>query len=750
VRKYAVYAMYSIFILFPQLVPDTVEQICEFLENESDSECQYAAAYVLIHLNIDAAKKILDNFLEDYQSLEEFLQIISIDYFRKISLVDNEHSQLQTLDMDLAIRLLAESQFESSKFELITTVLNSVSSNHQVASELISFLLGILIKENNFLCQVLILKTLENFLEKFSAKNSTLCIEFLTLLHSQHYHIKNLAIRCSLKTFNPISSSEVLKRISDYLNKSESIFEDKLASSHLLEVCNFIFEVFKKISDHSLVVFSITQILFPLLKKIHLSDSEITNEILVTMRKILYMTSFTNIFEIPLIEFLCENPTILLNPKFLSIVLWVFGDPVSKSKNLATVQKILDNVKSLLIPLQTSTASKDPKSSSESLSNNILNRLHLYYLSLFLLKLVSTYSNTNEKNLFNKMKAECLILICELLKFTESSVELKSDLKHRELYDQIVRNMKLIVSVNDNSIQLGFDFNAIISKTQQTQSKEEYIPEISFGILDKVKCERPLVDKLEENLVLSKEETVVFKSSSDRFKNILQLSGSSDPIYVEAFVTIIKTDIIIDCLLVNQTEDTFYNLNLEFVLSGSMKMIESPNTISLLPHGFSFLKSVVRIPSSDSLLNINGVISYNLNAQNTAAEETIILSPVSPSIRNFIDKQRNLLINFSQLWTLLEWENKIDLPTTLKFQNLTQILEFLSQNANLRNISPIKLEDQDYIACNFIGSSVFGDDILVNACLERSPVGITGQIRLRSQSESIALIMGDYIQSLLV
>ena len=728
-----------------------VEQVCAFLEKENEPECQYAAIYVLLRLDIAVASRFLESFLTNFQNLEEFLQLIVIDYLRRMATGNEGGSDPENLNFHFVRRLLNETPFDSVKFEIIVMILNSYISDRQIISNLLSILLGILIKENNLLCQVLILKILDKFSEKVSNNSNTLCIEFLSLLSNQHYRIKNLAICCSLKTFNPISSREVLKKISEYLSKSEFVTEDKLFASHLLEICKFVFEIFKRVSDHSLVIYSIRDILLPLLKKIRMENKEIVNEVLLTMKNILFITSFTNVSEIALIEFLDENLIILLNPKFLSIILWMLGESVSNVGDFLVVQKVIDGVKKLLV----SFSSKMEQSSQTSITDatgTTLNRLHLYYLSLFFLKLLSIYSSTVEVDLFNKIKAESLILICDLFKSIEESRETKYGSSHRDLYDQIIQNIKLIVSVNEHS-QIDFDFDAIISKDSKNHSKEMSEAIISFGILKKMNQEFSKKDKLEENLALSKEDSLISKSDCDKFKNIMQLSGSSDPIYVEAFISIIKIDVSIDCLLVNQTEETFYNLNLEFMPTGSMRMIESPKSITLLPHGFSFLKAVVRIPSGDSLSNINGIISYSLNTHNKnteCVEDIITLSPISPSIKNFMELQSNRSVNFPQLWTLLEWENKIDVPVNSRFGNLNQVLEYLSQNANIKNTNSGRFEDQDYIACNFVGSSVFGDDILVNVCLEKVTAGITGQIRLRSQSESIALIMGDYIQSLLL
>lgn len=735
------------------MIPDFPEKLGELLINEDDCECQYAALYVLIHLDILVAREFFERVESKFQFLEKPLQLITADYIRKLSIINCGGIGIESNDLlNFALKLINDPIYDtSSKFELINVIFNSGALfvlDNQCILNLTLILQRILVKENNLVCQILIFKTFEKVLERFPINNETLCTEILFLLNSSHFQIKKLAIQCSIKTFNPSSSKQALTLISDYLGKID-LEAEELFIDHLSDIFNFIREIFGRTHDHLLVEFAITKIFFPLLKKMENTKSEIFCDILRTLKSILNLSPLSDYFDF-INRFLEENLYILSDPKIFSVVLLLLGEIIPEN-DMKTVPKILVKLKILLVSFQSEigfNTDNESINSKEKLQCNSFNYLHLYYLSLFFIKILSTNLYSSDSKLLNKIKAEMLIILCELMKTPRKGSNLSS--KNHEIYDQILLNMKLIECLN---LKTRMDF---ISTTEATED-ELYTKsgrcdtEISFNILRRMNRDIQRVDEFERNLTSSKQEMVRIKKSN-RFKNIMQLSGSSDPIYTEAFVVIIRNDIIIDCLLVNQTEETFYNLFLEFQIVGSMKITESPKPITLLPRGFSFLKTVIRITTSESIADINGVISYNSVVQKNEKdykEESIILSPISSSIIDFIEKKPSLSLNFPHYWTLLEWENKIEIPSSFKFKDLKQMLESFSKRTNLLNVST-KFDDQGYIASNFVGSSVFGDDILVNVCLEKLSEGITGQIRLRSQSEKIAMAMGDFIQSIIL
>lgn len=62
---------------------------------------------------------------------------------------------------------------------------------------------------------------------------------------------------------------------------------------------------------------------------------------------------------------------------------------------------------------------------------------------------------------------------------------------------------------------------------------------------------------------------------------VTQLTGFSDPVYAEAYVHVNQYDIVLDVLIVNQTNDTLQNLTLELATLGSL-IVETFSVLWLL------------------------------------------------------------------------------------------------------------------------------------------------------------------------
>lgn len=74
-----------------------------------------------------------------------------------------------------------------------------------------------------------------------------------------------------------------------------------------------------------------------------------------------------------------------------------------------------------------------------------------------------------------------------------------------------------------------------------------------------------------------------------------QLTGFSDPVYAEAFVSVNQFDISLDVLLVNQTNDTLQNLTLELSTLGDHKLLEKPRPITLAAQDFANVCAKIKV-----------------------------------------------------------------------------------------------------------------------------------------------------------
>lgn len=71
---------------------------------------------------------------------------------------------------------------------------------------------------------------------------------------------------------------------------------------------------------------------------------------------------------------------------------------------------------------------------------------------------------------------------------------------------------------------------------------------------------------------------------------VKQLAGFSDPVYAEAYVNVNQYDIVLDVLIVNQTNDTLQNVCLELSTVGDLKLVDKPTPLTLAPHDFANIK----------------------------------------------------------------------------------------------------------------------------------------------------------------
>lgn len=62
------------------------------------------------------------------------------------------------------------------------------------------------------------------------------------------------------------------------------------------------------------------------------------------------------------------------------------------------------------------------------------------------------------------------------------------------------------------------------------------------------------------------------KRQGSHLNRIIQLTGFSDPVYAEAYVTVHQYDIVLDVMVINRTQSTMQNLCLELATMGDLKV----------------------------------------------------------------------------------------------------------------------------------------------------------------------------------
>ena len=225
---------------------------------------------------------------------------------------------------------------------------------------------------------------------------------------------------------------------------------------------------------------------------------------------------------------------------------------------------------------------------------------------------------------------------------------------------------------------------------------------------------------------------------------VSQLTGFSDDIYAETYVTISHADILLDILLVNQTDRTMQNVSIDLSCGGDLKVNEKAIPLNLPPHGFALAKASLKVRSTNNGL-VFGCISYGVTDVHS-----IVLSTIHIDISEYIKATPIDDLHFRNIWPTLEWTTKIIVPS-IPALSLRTVMGRLLDTARLSCITPdfgIN-ETGDYLAANLHAVSTFGEEILANICLEQGAEGVSGHMRLRSKTQGIAIALGDRITEFL-
>lgn len=232
-----------------------------------------------------------------------------------------------------------------------------------------------------------------------------------------------------------------------------------------------------------------------------------------------------------------------------------------------------------------------------------------------------------------------------------------------------------------------------------------------------------------------------------KLSKVTQLTGFSDPVYAEAIVAVNQYDIVLDVLVVNQTDDTLQNCTVELATLGDLRLVERPAALVLAPRDFASIKAHVKVASTE-----NGIIFGNIVYEVSGASMdrgVVVLNDIHIDIVDYIQPAVCTDADFRQMWAEFEWENKVSVNTNIT--DLREYLQHLLASTNMKCLTPEKaLSGQcGFMAANLYARSIFGEDALANLSIETplhkpgSPV--VGHVRIRAKSQGMALSLGDKI-----
>uniref|UniRef100_A0ACD5XZ06 Uncharacterized protein n=1 Tax=Avena sativa TaxID=4498 RepID=A0ACD5XZ06_AVESA len=252
-----------------------------------------------------------------------------------------------------------------------------------------------------------------------------------------------------------------------------------------------------------------------------------------------------------------------------------------------------------------------------------------------------------------------------------------------------------------------------------------------------------LEDEVQDDLKAATGGFTKETDDANRLNRILQLTGFSDPVYAEAFVTVHHYDIVLDVTVINRTKETLQNLCLELATMGDLKLVDRPQNYTLAPESSKQIRANIKVSSTET-----GVIFGNIvyETSNVMERSVVVLNDIHIDIMDYISPATCADVTFRNMWAEFEWENKVAVNTII--QDEKEFLNHVIKSTNMKCLTPPSALDGEcgFLAANLYAKSVFGEDALVNISIEKQADGkLSGYIRIRSKTQGIALSLGDKI-----
>ncbi|KAK3029192.1 hypothetical protein RJ639_038744 [Escallonia herrerae] len=358
----------------------------------------------------------------------------------------------------------------------------------------------------------------------------------------------------------------------------------------------------------------------------------------------------------------------------------------------------------------------------------------------------------------NKTSTQALLIMVSMLQLGQSSY-----LPHpidSDSYDRIVLCMRLLCNTGDEIRKIWLQscresfVNMLSDKqlreTEEIKAKAQVSHAQPDDLIDfyhlksrKGMSQLELEDEVQDDLKRATGEFIKDGDDANKLNRILQLTGFSDPVYAEAYVTVHHYDIVLDVTVINRTKETLQNLCLELATMGDLKLVERPQNYTLAPLSSKQIKANIKVSSTET-----GVIFGNIvyETSNVLERTVVVLNDIHIDIMDYISPAVCSDAAFRTMWAEFEWENKVAVNTVLKEEK--DFLEHIIKSTNMKCLTaPSALEGEcGFLAANLYAKSVFGEDALVNLSIEKQIDGkLSGYIRIRSKTQGIALSLGDKI-----
>ena len=643
--------------------------------------------------------------------------------------------------------------------EQILTFANLINLNYAVELRNLSFkLIDELITEST------ITQVFDKFMNIFTQLNSVNESEFTI-------ELKSSMLKCMLK--NIIKFPKIDKMyILFVLEKNITFKKDKLFVYSQISTIKQLFTVYNKSEDENSIL-----ILNEMLKKIIKLFEEIDQyEIMETC--IWILANYSK--DVPLLQqsfdLILKNLGDL-NFEFLEEELTLEkmdSDIINNDSAKRTVTK------TVILPdgtYGTVTEILDVKEIKKQKEFKYLRKFILETSFYFSANLVSALTNIIFK--MNKLKFDkfkiyyfnTLNIICAILKMNSKLIykdpdntnHIKMCLKfllsnNNTIYDEwnsYMQKYEKQLKLAQDQTKLEQELSNIKSKDFKNNQPDDFISFRHCKIYDP---DNPDLGEDESDMNLINKQNVeindeLFNTNSSSRENdnkkrrfVEVLSGTEDPLFVEAEVNIYTYDLSIEFTIKNKSKNALQNVSLQLFVPKEFSIIEKPPIFTLEPNETVHVRSSVKFTKTINAY-IFGQISFNnFKGENSFMHLSgLFIELLSTYKENISD------LDFRKNWSDYTWEHNVMIVSRKK--KFSECVNELIKGLNMTLVSPKTIEmindEFPFMVCNLYAKTKLGENALVNLSVERSKDNkIIGSCFIRSKTKDFMTGLGEKIKAL--
>lgn len=796
VRKNAVMSVWTIYQDHEHLIPDAPELLDTFLAAESDSTCKRNAFTALCHISQPTAVRYLLSQADQVSGMDEIMQMAVIELIRKDARGEGGHKAKW-------IRLIFEllnSPSHAVKYEAATT-LTSLTQNPAAIKAAGAAFAELIVKEADNNVKLIVLDRFDALRSKHEHVLDGMVMDILKVLNSPDMEVKRKAVGIALQMVTSRNVEDVVLFLKKQLQSTlDQDFDKNVEYRQLLiqsihscaikfsEVAaNVVYVLMDFLGDsNNPSAVDVISFVREVVEKFPDLRPTITEKLVQTFSEIKsgkvfrgamwivgeYCTGAADIkraiFELR--KVIGEVPILASEQRLLDEA--EAADEAAQAEKepeqpqAVTKTRVLADGTYATETVYTSTAATARLEQVRAAAKPPLRALILggdYFtatvLASTLTKLVLRFQELHsDAQAFNQLRAEAILIMTSIIRVGQSkfvSVPIDEDSQERimncieslaQLQDsKPVHEMFLKDTQAAYAKMLAAEEKKAKAKKDLENKKSQVQADdlIQFSLLQTKNLDGD-DDDLDVDVVRATGATEVKDDFVSKLARIVQLTGFSDPVYAEAVVNIQQFDIMLDVLIVNQTNETLQNLTIEFATLGDLKLVERPAPHTLGPHGFHNIKATTKVSSTETGV-IFGNIVYDKQGASDASVN-IVLNDVHVDIMDYIKPAYCNEAQFRSMWTEFEWENKVNVNTQIS--DLRTYLDHIMKSTNMACLTPEAAlsGNCDFLSANLCARSLFGEDALANLSIEKTEDGsIQGHVRIRSKTQGIALSLGDRI-----